>query len=481
MQREVGQQRAGAPRRRRLEAGVLEAQAAGEAQLDHGATLAAGALGRNPRAAFALRERSASGGRPIIAAMTRDLRLLAGAAGLSALGDFLALLPLVIHVQQHDGSPFAVAGLFLALWGPVVVGAGLAGALVDRVENRALLAATSFVQAGAVAAIALSADSLAALLPLAAVLGCGVAVSQPAEFALVPAAAGAEDRVARANGALETARSLGFTLGPLAGGALGAAGLLGVALAVNAASFAVVGLAALALRARRHPAPAPASPATAPDPSAATPVRALLADRQLAIALGGAVAALALFTMSQTAEPFFVTGVLHAGSLGYGVLITTWTLGMAAGAAGLGHRAGPRALAVGALAAVVVQGVGIAAAGAATTLAVALAGCAIGGAAHGAKNTMLRTLIHESAPEAARGRAFAAYNGARNAAELGALLLGGALVGLAGARATMLAAGIGPALVGLAALALLLSAHRSARPTNTTTIERSAAHARIQG
>ena len=71
-------------------------------------------------------------------------------------------------------------------------------------------------------------------------------------------------------------------------------------------------------------------------------------------------------------------------------------------------------------------------------------GCAVGGTAHGVKNTLLRTLIHERAPEALRGRVFAAYNGARNGAELGALMLGGALVGLAGARTTMLAAGIGP-------------------------------------
>ena len=60
---------------------------------------------------------------------------------------------------------------------------------------------------------------------LVALLGFGVAVSQPAEFALVPARPAGAD-VARANGLMETARSLGFTAGPLVGGALGAAGLL---------------------------------------------------------------------------------------------------------------------------------------------------------------------------------------------------------------------------------------------------------------
>jgi hypothetical protein len=58
---------------------------------------------------------------------SRDLRLLAGAAGLSALGDFMAIFPLILHVQQRTGSAFAVSALIFALWGPVVLAAGVAG------------------------------------------------------------------------------------------------------------------------------------------------------------------------------------------------------------------------------------------------------------------------------------------------------------------------------------------------------------------
>ena len=108
------------------------------------------------------------------------------------------------------------------------------------------------------------ADELWALLPLMALLGFGVAVSQPAEFALVPAAAGGTRMSRRANGLMETARSLGFTAGPLVGGALGAAGLLRLALAINALSFVVVGVAALSLRARRQPTAAPRHARSAP-------------------------------------------------------------------------------------------------------------------------------------------------------------------------------------------------------------------------
>jgi hypothetical protein len=271
---------------------------------------------------------------------SRDLRLLAGAAGLSALGDFMAVFPLIIHVQQTTGSAFAVSALIFALWGPVVLAAGLAGAIVDRFENRALL--VSFAQAAVVAAMVAGADTLWALLPLMALLGFGVAVSQPAEFALVPAAAGEEVDSARANGLMETVRSLGFTAGPVVGCALGAAGLLRLALVLNALSFAVVGMTAVVLRARRRPAPhdAPRGPQASPPlrPRARDGFAFLLRERDLALAFGGAVAGLAIFSISVTAEPFFVTEVLGAGPLAYGVLLTSWTLGMAAGSAALAHR-----------------------------------------------------------------------------------------------------------------------------------------------
>jgi MFS family permease len=399
-----------------------------------------------------------------IAAMNRDLRLLAGAAGVSALGDFLAVLPLVVHAQAKTGSAFAVSAVFFALWGPLVLAAGIAGSIVDRFENRALLAGVSFAQAGCVAGIALTVDHLWIALPLLALTGFGAAVGQPAEFALVPAAAG-EGELARANGLMETLRALGFTAGPLLGGLLGAAGLLQLALVIDALSFIAVGLAALALRARRRPETT----------HARVPARegfAFLArDRALAITLGGAIAALTVFTMSATAEPFFVIDVLGAGSAGYGLLITAWTLGMTVGAAGLAHRVPGSAPAVVALAAIIGQGLGIVGAAASPVLWTALLGFAFGGVAHGLKNVLLRTLIHERVPEALRGRAFAAYNGARNGAELGALALGGLVVGAFGARVALLASGLGPALIGLGCLLFL----------TTPTLQRRTIDARVQG
>ena len=354
----------------------------------------------------------------------------------------------------------------------------MAGAIVDRFENRRILIVVSLAQAAVVAAMLAGIDSLWTLVPLMTLLGLGVAVSQPAEFALVPAAAAPDTDAARANGLMETVRSLGFTAGPLAGGALGAAGLLRLALALNALSFLVVAGAAARLHARRRPQRA----AGAEDRVRAREGFAfVVGERDLAITLCGAVAALALFSMSATAEPFFVTDVLGAGSLAYGLLLTSWTIGMAAGSAGLAHRVGRARLAAGALVAVVVQGLGIAGGGLSSVVWMALIGFSFGGVAHGVKNVLLRTLIHERAPEALRGRAFAAYNGARNGAELGALVLGGIVVGALGARVALLIAGLGPAAIGTACLLLIHKRRRTDTAAATITTEGRALHARVQG
>jgi predicted MFS family arabinose efflux permease len=132
-----------------------------------------------------------------------------------------------------------------------------------------------------------------------------------------------------------------------------------------------------------------------------------------------------------------------------------------------------------ALIAVVLQGLGIAGGAVSPTLWVAALGFTCGGVAHGAKNALLRTLIHRRAPDALRGRAFAAYNGARNGAELAALALGALVVGALGARPALLLAGGGPAALGLVCLCLLVLRRRAAAAP--IPIEGKVLHARVQG
>ena len=209
----------------------------------------------------------------------RDIRLIVGAVGLSAVGDALLWVLLAFHIGATADSAFAVAALFICLWGPVVVLGGVAGRIVDTHENRRLLIGVSLAQAAVVVAMAFSTGSLPVVLGLCLLLGAGVAVASPAEFALVPAAAG-EERVAQANGHVEAARYLGMTAGPLLGGVLAGAGGTEVGLLIDAALVPRRG-------GRRDGAARPPPPARrAADAKAEGGGReVLLADRTLAVAL----------------------------------------------------------------------------------------------------------------------------------------------------------------------------------------------------
>jgi MFS family permease len=394
------------------------------------------------------------------AARQRDVRLIVGAVGISALGDFLLWIPLTLHLQEMSDSGLAIAGLFLALWTPVVVLAPVAGLVVDRVEARAVLLVASLAQMIVAAGLVLALDSVAAILVLAALLGTGFAFAQPAEFSLVPVVAGGE-RLTEVNGLVETARYAGMTAGPLIGGVLAGFGGTEVAMLVNAATFGVVALAALVLTARRPPAVVPegAEPDRARDG-----IAYLFRDRTLALAMSVVFVTLLFMTASVTAEVFFLKEDLDVSDAVYGLVFGAWTVGMIVGALVVARRVPTAALALGVLVATLVQGAGL---GLPTAWLVVPFGAAmwfIGGVGHGTKNTLARTLIQERVPDRLHGRAFAAYNGMRNGAELFALACGGLLVSAIGGRATLALAGAVSVAVALAGLALYRRPVPSAEP-----------------
>ena len=386
----------------------------------------------------------------------RDFRLLAGAVGLSALGDWVAIAALGLHVKGTTGSGLAVAGLWIALFGPSVVVAGFAGALVDRVETRRLLALAA-VAGTLVAGLLALVTGTAAVLALTALLGLVFAVLQPAEFALVPAVAGAS--VQEANGRIETARYVGFGAGPVLGGLLFTIGGLELAMLVDAATFAAVIAIAGTLRVRRDPLVL-AQPERTPRPRDGIAV--LLRDRVLALAMAVAFGSLFFMSAVWVGEVFFVQDVLGRGDVAYGLMLTVWTAGLALGALVLSPRVAAGSVATVALAAVAVQGTGLALPALWLSFAFFLACSAIGGLAHGLKNVMFRSLIHVRVPAALHGRAFAAYNGIRNAAEVRAFAAGGLLVAAVGPQPTLAYAGGLSALVGLAGLLVLVRMYRGA-------------------
>lgn len=389
----------------------------------------------------------------------RDFRLVAAAVGLSALGDWVAIVALGLHVKELTDSGFAVAALWVCLFGPSVAVAGHVGLLVDRVEATRLLAAVSLAGVGAAVAVAFS-DAVAPVLALTVLLGLVFATTQPVEFSLVPPLAG-EARIQEANGHMETARYLGFGVGPLLGGLLFAAGGLELAMLVDAATFAFVAVAALGLRVRRH--------AIDPDGNAHPPrardgIAFLFGDRLLALVMSVAFASLLFMSAVWVAELFFVEDVLGRGDVSYGAMLSIWTAGMALGAMVFSRRIAIGAVAAAGLVAATVQGAALALPALWLSFAFFLACSFMGGLGHGLKNVMFRSLIHVRVPNHLHGRAFAAYNGIRNTAELGAFAAGGLLVAVIGARGTLAYAGGLSALAGLIGVLALLRMRRGLTP-----------------
>lgn len=381
-------------------------------------------------------------------ARPRDLRVVAGAIAVSAMGDFVAAIALALALNDL-WKGIGVSAIFIALWSPIVLLAGHAGLVVDRFETRAVAIAAAVFQCAVAAALAFATGSVTAILALTVLLGVGAAFGQSAEFALVPLLAGPRS-LGRANGLVESARSLGFALGPLAGGALAASVGTRWALLADSASFLAIAVALASVPVRRRVAHAGAAGFRARDG-----LTMLFAEQTLGIAM--AAGALTLVFMSATipADFVYVTDDLDKSGLALGLVISLWASAMILASVLVAPRVPRHAVAVTALLAASLQGFSKFLAPFWMVFPFMCVCYLFGGAGHGVKNTLYRTLIHQRVDPDRHGQAFAAYNGLRNGAELIALAAGGLLVAAIGGAGTLWLAGGAAGVVGLAGAVLL--------------------------
>ncbi len=375
----------------------------------------------------------------------RDLRLLVLSTGLSSLGDELALIALAIKVADLTDSGWAVAGLLLAGLLPLVIFAPAAGVIVDNFETRRTLAIASGVQAIIAGWLAFT-TGLPGILMLAFLLGTCTAVASPAIYTLAPAVVG-EEHATEGNAYLETARYVGMIGGPVLAGTISAGLSSRVALLVDAATFVVIALSAVALRVRRHP-----EPETAEDGEVRAGFGFVLGDRLLLIGFV-TIGAIVLFAaMDNVAEVFFARDTLGAGGWGYGLLASVWLVGMAIGASLIARRLGKGRLMQAMATAAVVGGAAVAVAGIAGVLWLALAMFLVGGLANGVITVSMRSLIVHRTPDRHRGRVFAAYGGLMNGTQLLAIGGAGALVATLGGQSVLVIGGFGTVVAGIAGL-----------------------------
>ena len=372
----------------------------------------------------------------------RELRVVAGAIAVSALGDWIAVMALALRSNEL-WTGFGVSAIFIALWAPIVILAGHAGLVVDRFETRAVAIAASLFQCAVVAVLAFSTGSVVSIVALTLLLGCGAAVGQSAEFALVPLLAGPRT-IGKANGLVESARGVGFAAGPAIGGALAASLGTRPALLIDAATFLVIAVALVSITVRRRAAPVGGLGFRARDG-----LTILFSQRGLATAMIAGAATLVFMSASIPGDFAYTTHDLGMSGTALGFVITVWAVGMIAASNLLAPRVPAHAVALVALLAASTQGFS-------KFLAPFwmvypfMVGCySFGGLSHGVKNTLFRTLIHQQVEPARHGQAFAAYNGLRNGAELIALAVGGALVAGIGGAGTLWLAGGAAGLAGL--------------------------------
>lgn len=383
--------------------------------------------------------------------MSRDIRVLAAIVGVSAAADLLVLTALLLHVNASDGGALLLAAVVATTMIPQIVLAPVGGLLADRREAVTVLTVATAAQA-LIAAGLVATPPTAALLALSAAFAAANAVALPAEFALVTPAAGRTDPT-RANGLIETSRYVGCAAGPALAGLLAFTGTLAPTMLATAGLLGAAALAAARLRVRRPPE----TPGDT-EPRARDGVRVLTGDPVLRSVVGAAVAALFVVSVAITAEVVYLVDVLGVSPAVYGSVTACWMVGMAAGALGLAGRIPPRHQPWAALAALALQGVGMGGQTVWAVLPAAVAGYLIGGVGHGVKNTLVRAVMQRRVPASLHGRAAAAYNAARNAAELVATSLAGVLVAAIGARGALAVAGVVPVLAAVAGLVALRSA-----------------------
>lgn len=359
------------------------------------------------------------------------------ARAISHLGDGAALVALVLYVQQTRGTGVAVSALLLAETVPNLLGPA-AGAIADRVDQRRLMLAAEVGQAATYAAVGAFLPPFPILLALVTIASLLHTLFAPAGRSAVPLLVGREDLM-RANAWMGMALNLQGTLGLALGGVLAATVGIRAALLVNAITFALGAILLVRL---------PSLP-----PEVVEERSSLFRETRegLAFALGHPVAraiviGLGLGVMfaavDDVALVFLAREELGAGALGYGVLASSYGVGMVLAALLLMRgriRAAGQVFILGWL----LTGLGGLATGLAPAFVVALIGQTVAGSGNGLDNVAVDTLVHRTIPRRKMGTVFGVISSAALVGGAVARGLGGIVLDLTSARTTFVIGGIG--------------------------------------
>jgi MFS family permease len=374
-------------------------------------------------------------------ARNREFRFLLGARTISHIGDGMALVALLLYVQETRASGLAVGALLLAATVPVLVVGPIAGTVVDRTDQRRLMIVCDGARLVLYGAVAIFLPAFPVLLALVAFAAVFDTLFSPAGRSVVPALV-AHDDLRPANAWLGISLNLQVVLGPLLGGVLSDAVGVRAAIAANALTFA---LSALLLA--RLPSLAPEAVEGEARPRFLADIRAgfayVAAHRAARVIVGSLFLGVTFAAVDNVALVFLARDELGSGPLGFGSAAAAFGVGMLAASTIL---VSPRLKVPAAtlfVLGMLLNGLGTLATGLAPVLLVAIGLQALAGTGNGVQVVASDTLVQETVTRSMLGRVFGLVQLAAVAGSSVAALAGGLLLDVTSARAVFVIGGTG--------------------------------------
>jgi MFS family permease len=365
----------------------------------------------------------------------RDVYMLAGLRGLSYAGDIVAATAITLLLQANGAGSYAVMALLLAASVPPALLSPITGRVADRFDSRKLIVTVASLQTLVCLAMTLTRNPLA-LIGLAVLLSSGLAFTHPV-FASLPGAMVGKDNVPRASAISQTSAMTGMVLAPGLAGLLTAHFGVRLPLVFDALSFALVVLGGLAIRTRLHGGRGNGA-ATG---TTAQPGYRVLSDRFLRSVLIISGAVMGAASIINVLIVFYVRQSFGASEETYGLIMSSWMLGLVPGAL-LTRRIKRLRHETVLLGAFCLIGLGILGASLAPSVWWIVPCYILGGLGNGAQATVTHILLNLRVPDTHRGRAFAALGAVSNTGPAAGYLLGGLALHVMEPRYAFLVAGL---------------------------------------
>jgi MFS family permease len=358
-------------------------------------------------------------------------RLLFFATLASSIGTWLAFVALVVDVWDRTGDSNWISALLIAEFLPIIVIGIAAGRLIDRVSRRWILVISDAVRAGVFLSLPFTTSAFQIVM-LAFAAGIATSLFRPSVYAGLPNLV-SDRELPQANGILQTADNLTWTVGALVGGALVAATSPDVAYVVNAVSFVVS--AVLILRIHERFEEAEREPSRGGWRDLVDGLSLVTRSRALVTVLVAWSVVMLANAGVNVSEVVLAKEVFDGGDFGYGLLVAATGLGLVAGSLVGGTWILQRGLTVPYAASIALMALGIGAAAVAPNVWVAALVVIAAGAGNGVAVIANALLVQRGAPDRLRGRAFTVVMSTGYAVLGVGMIIAGPLTNAIGARA----------------------------------------------